>query len=449
MVLPAAAALFFLGRGMVMPAGWDEMTYQAAVPAQWLADNFPFVYKDNPFSGFPSLSNFIYMFLMSLGGAAAPRAFVWALWCLSAGFMYVLLRLWLPRLPAVIFSMAALLSPVWTMASGTIYSEPFIILNFFGLLFLFFGAKKASLSAALTAGIFAGAAMSVKLTGVSAAGAAVLLAGAAFWKSKRAFPLKELVLLGAIALFFAAVFYARPWAQTGNPFCPFFAGFFGGSPAELETSACHFAMGDEKYGIKTLEFFFTAPFLLGFYPDIFDGYFGTQFIVILLSVAALLIKSVRSGGPGFRISALLAVSALSYAFWFFSSQQCRFLIPALIPLFFAAAKLFRGIGKGLKLLILAALSIMIFTSVPHLGYFAANRVLCWKAAFGIAPVADYVNTSAGDGYLRAAQAVFDMTPPDAKILLLFEQRKYLIFRPSVIGDAVFSIRHADAARLRF
>jgi hypothetical protein len=439
--LPALFVLFCLGRGLVLPCGWDEMTYQIAVPVRWLSDNFPSVYQDNPYSGFPSLSNFIYMFLLSFGGLAAPRFFVWALWALSLVFMYNLLRLMLPRGAAAVFACSALFSPAWIMLSGTVYSEPLVVMDFLGVASLFFGAEKIKDKKGLckqlaVLGFLSGGAAAVKLTGVAAAVFAAVLSAALLRRRKQFFSWAAVLVFAGAAALAAGVFYLRPLLMTGNPFYPFLPEWFGRPAAELAAGAYHSAMGGEKFGLMSAEAFFTIPLMLGFFPEIFDGFFGWQYLTAFMLIGFVTLKDFRVW-RSWTAPLMLCAAAAVYAVWFFSSQQCRFLVPALIPFYIAAAAFYRRLSAPAGILAGAAMAVMIFSSVPHPEHFIENRLLCWRTALGVTPAADYVNSSAGEGYLHSADAVLALTQPDSKILLLFEQRTLLFNRKTVVGTPFF------------
>jgi hypothetical protein len=81
-----------IGRALCLPAGWDELTYQLAVPERWIHAGHLAVFSDNPYSAFPSAASVNFYMLMMAGGILTPRLFVVSLWIISLIAMYTLLR---------------------------------------------------------------------------------------------------------------------------------------------------------------------------------------------------------------------------------------------------------------------------------------------------------------------------------------------------------------------
>ncbi len=191
-------------------------------------------------------------------------------------------------------------------------------------------------------GLCCGLAAGVKVTGI--AGAAVVgalylprLAGAlrrgdsaAVWRRLRLF----LVRFAAPVFGLWAPWVARTWALTGNPVYPFLHRWLGGpdwSPAlgaRLQAWQSSIGMGREPLDYLLLPVRVILAGGRGY--ERFDGELGA-FWIVLLPVA--LWAAWRCA----LVRRCLAVAGLYFAFWAATSQQMRFLVPALPILAIAAA----------------------------------------------------------------------------------------------------------------
>lgn len=145
--------------------------------------------------------------------------------------------------------------------------------------------------------------------------------------------LKAALISAVVAVCVAAPWYVRNWVRTGSPVFPFYMNIFHGSaPGWDEQRSVIDQFLNARYGgyPKGVLDYAAAPFRLSFsaQPDIpkyFDGVLGISFLVGALLVAAALMRR--------RLSAEGQIAAgLSGAFflcWVFTSEQLRYLLPAL------------------------------------------------------------------------------------------------------------------------
>ena len=133
--------------------------------------------------------------------------------------------------------------------------------------------------------------------------------------------------------------------------------------------------------------------------------------------------------------------AIYYVFWFFSAQQTRFLQPwllmSVIMAVFSVARWRR------------ATSCMVFTALLVISGFSIPRSelihfpLAWRVVTAQPPPVAFLTWALGehDFYIAAMRAVHRQTPPEAKIMLIFERRGLYVPRRHVIGSPLFQAEY--------
>ncbi len=425
--------LLILGRSLASPTSWDELTYQLTVPAKWIQNGRICFIPDIPYSGFPSAASINFYLMLILGGTAAPRIFILSLWGLSMLSLQSLLKPGLTRPASVILTLSFGICSAVLISAGSAYVELFILANFAAILltarqnFM----KTPTLLMLILTGFFAGIAASVKLTGLII-GASLIL----FMQLKNAKPavfLKIILVFTATFIIISSAFYIRPYLETGNPMYPYFQNFFSDNPASLEMSRYHHAIGSLKYGTDGIYGFFSAPILLCFSSNLFDGSFGWQFSFILLLSVVSLLMAMKNDSLHLKPYFLLVL--ILYSFWFFSSQQSRFLIPALFLMVFLSKFSLKYIPMQPRIVILASIIILSIFSVPL--NIVKDCIYSWKSVLGSMKQEDYLYSSTGPGYLQAVQIVNTKLPKDARLMMIFENRGFYFKRNAVIATPFF------------
>jgi hypothetical protein len=229
-------------------------------------------------------------------------------------------------------------------------------------------------------------------------------------------------------------FYARPWWLTGNPCYPFFASQFTSDGGLIETSRYHHAMGDLAFGVKTLAAFVDAPVLLAFRASNYDGEFGWQLLVLIVLGMVAVVSARR---PRMRPLVLwhAVVSLWFYVGWFFTSQQARFAVPALVAFVALASYGLRMFHGSLRNGLLVVLVILSLASVPWRN--ADYYRISWQTALGTIRRMEYVDIGTRRTYLPLIDAVSAAIPADARLMLLFEHRGFYIPQRHIIGTPLF------------
>ena len=420
--------VFTLASAFLPPYVWDEQVYQTLLYAR-----FPETAGkiDNPYSAYPLLPHFFMMWVRSWGGLSLPRLTVWLLSLFLGGKLYLETR---RRCKSPVFAAVAaavvMLSPLALVLHNGFYAESFVALfALAGFLTLEnptedYGAGSEA-RRQLLAGVFAGACVAVKLTGV---GAALMLAIIA---SKR----RYFRCFAAAAVFAALPFFIRPWLTFGNPVYPFGSALWGSEKAKLVENVFR-ALGSD-YGtgkiVGTATGWLTVCFAGG---KVYDGVvcgFGVLALTLLLFFGLW-----RSRDKSSLVS--FGALAAGYFFWAMTSQQSRFLYPLLFVAVLLLADnfhVFEGRNMRLAAILLPAVGAVVSWQMlyPQL----KTHVTAWR----IIPMARrepgrfLVLTTNDPGYFNALKLLGRVAPAEARVLLLGERRGLYVPRRFEHGSPLF------------
>jgi hypothetical protein len=448
--LPAAALLLItLGSALSYPTGWDELVYHHELPKRWLAGGWPAFYSDLPYSGFPSLGEILFWLMAPIEHVIAPRLLTWICWIIGLVLVYRLLRRRLRGASAAVMTLCFAGSSTLLLISANCYVETIQMMNFAGMLLVLGAGKRgrnrigvADWRKPVVVGVLAGGAAAVKLTGLP-----IVIVPLIYYASELLRRQPRFAAIGhaaapylIIALVIACPFYLRPWYLTGNPFYPYYAQFFSQDPERLEMSRYHHALG-AAFGVHGPAGFVAGPVLLAFDQQLYDGTFGWQ-SPIFVALALLALWQARRSQSRLFVAADAALFCLLYCFWFLTAQQARFAIPAILSLTLLAAAGLRKLRGRQRQVVLAAIVTAAAISAPWRT--AGHYFGSWLSVSGIISRADYVNEltappRAADEheYLPLILTIAEKTPPDARLLVLFEHRSFYIPRQCTIGTPFF------------
>lgn len=452
-VLLAAGFLLILGSALCFPYSWDEYSYQVAVPRRWLDTGTLEVFMDNPYSAFPSLSQFISRMFMEIGGIFMPRITCCILYGIFFLSLYRILSVYTARLYAAVIAVSLFLAPVFLVMMRETYAEPFMLVDMAAIFLLpyAFGRRNGG-RIWLLSGFFCGAALAVKLTGAGLAPPVLVYLYFAAPELRR-HPmelLKKVVLFGAVAFIFALPFYLRTYLYTGNPFYPFLNSFFGLGDADGMVGLFHHAMGDRYFGLKTTSAFVTGPILAAVYDlyapgsrALFDGIaLGWQFVLLVAAGIAggLLSFRSRGGDKNRKLAGLLAMMGIFYLFWFFSSQQTRFFLPGYFFAALLAGKSLRQFDSRYIHVLLGVLLFGTFWSIQPSQF--RHYLTAWRIACAPRNTGYFLKQTSDDpGYLDALAFLAEQTPPDAEVLMILERRGLYMPRRYEIAAPYFQSKY--------
>ena len=423
--------IFLSASALLPPYAWDEQVYQIELLSRYLQNNSKAVLADNSYSAWPGFLQFFLLPGYACGGLNVPRLFNALLSVLLACSCFSFLRTY-GRKNAVVLTCAVILSPLFFILNRSVYAENTVALFLLAGFFSLYRLRKMPQKAYILAGIFAGIAVSVKLT--AAGGAAALFFLACTDKKNR----RHLPLFIAGAVISAMPFYLRVWLDTGNPVYPFLADVFNTSSA---VESCHYQLGSARYGMGTLYGTVFGWLTVAFAGKIYDGVTsGLQQLVMLLIIFC---------GFYFRreifrrshIRSTLFSLLIMYLFWGMTSQQSRFLFPGYFLLTFLCAACLRKLEKKLQRLFLILLGCgILFTAelYPHI----RHCFISWK----ILPHArksplHFIGFAQQDNEYVSLLETIGKTPRSSRILLIFEKRGLYIPRRHAIGDPGFQEKY--------
>jgi hypothetical protein len=235
----------------------------------------------------------------------------------------------------------------------------------------------------------------------------------------------------------AAPWYVRNWIRTGSPLFPFYLGIWPAQAPgwDLERSQLYETLfslyGNTQTGLDYL----LAPLRLAVaaqpdQPSFYDGVLGiaVAFALPLLAWAFW----TRRLDVELRLAAL--VSACLFVFWLFSSQQLRYLLPALpglaVPSAAAAASLGGARGRALRGLLVAAAALGVPVALAWFLTLDPARVV-----LGGEGRADFLRRRLD--YYPYYEVVNRELPPTAKVWLINMRRdSYHLDRP-YFSDFIF------------
>lgn len=305
---------------LLPPAAWDEQVYQIALLKKYAALNSIMPLMENPYSAYPSLGQLWLLPGFVLGGLNVPLVVSGMLTLIMGAAVCRFARKLSDKTGALTAVVMIFLSPLTWVLSRSLYMEIFITLFALTGAWLILKNSIPTRRDVFLAGVMAGAACAVKLTGAGAAlGVFIMLI---YRKESRKYFL--IFILGAFLAAFP--FFLRVWIACGNPFYPYFSGIFNAAAAACGVEKFHLALGG-NYGINPV-YGTVFNLLLCAYDGInYDGLVcGFQYTAAAVILIAGVIMN-RKGDS--RFTALFAAFAGAWIFWNFTAQQSRFLYPLL------------------------------------------------------------------------------------------------------------------------
>jgi len=429
---------------LVPPHDWDEVAYHLAIPELYIDSHaltyIPFI----PYSNWPLETEMLFTLSLLLDCELLPHLISWSALLLTSWGIYLLGRRFLQRsvglLAAAIFSSTPM---VGTLAGTALIELPLTLYTFLAafafLIWLDTEETRFWMLAALTGGVAA----STKLNGALVPlilGLFLALAGLIQRRAKPGIVAKRFVLFGLLAFAVVAPWYAKTWAQTGNPFWPFLHGILGGR--NWDALGNDYLLGFIRLPNMPLTL---RNWLLGLKRLTFESGFGPERVTLgwhyLVALPLVLPALVFPQSTRRRMTPWLAGLGLAfYTAWFFQTHQTRFLMPTtpILALLAAAglawlwstrSRLWRGLIQSL---IVLCLTITSWIATPSDRAHVASR---WAFLSGESSRHEFL-TDEVPGYETYAYAN-EHLPEDARVLLaLYECRGYYLERDYVWANPI-------------
>ena len=239
--------------------------------------------------------------------------------------------------------------------------------------------------------------------------------------------IKSCAVAVGIAMLVASPWYVYTWLRTGSPIFPFYINILHGiAPGwDVERSYIDQTLNALYGGYpKGLLDYLAVPFRVSLTaqpdkPGYFDGVLGISFLTGAAILPIAIVKKRASGAV--KLTAIL--SAAFFFFWMFSSEQMRYLLPALPAAALVISESTFAMGKRLPL-------VMWLTVVPGILVIGA-----WFIRQNPLPVV--IGSESREAYLRRQldyypfyETVNADLPQDARVWLINMRRDtYYIERP--------------------
>ncbi len=249
-----------------------------------------------------------------------------------------------------------------------------------------------------------------------------------------------------VAILFTAPFYVRPWFATGVPTYPYFADWFVSSESMAMMSRHHHELGS-NFGLRSAIGFFTAPIMMTFLEDLYDGGFGWQSLIMLAMIGSGFVRWKRSRRLSLRridrrSSTLLWTGLGLYSFWFFTSQQARLPFRSFSCSFWCepiSSSLFASCKNGLD--DSCTLCLLFEHSLCDNGYYLAT----WGTVLGLVSEEDHLREGTGGTYIDLVHYL-NAKPSPCHPLLVLEHRTFYLNHPSRIITPNFQLGPLTPAR---
>lgn len=345
---------------------YDSLVYHLAVPEQWLIARKVCHLPHTFFSNFPFLEEMQFAILLGLGDDLAPKVLHWAQGSLAAVATYVLARIVLGPLSALLAACVFLSQPtlrflqhVTMVELGMTWFQALAVLAFAGAM-RWTAERRRPFAWMAVAGWLLGFAQGTKYIGIWASVLLLGWWGLAHLRDGR--PPRRAVT-GAGWLIAAAsagtlVWLGKNWLFTGDPFFPFLTQIFPALGWDGELYA-RWMRDNTKYGTGhgSWRAWLTMPAMASIDISDFGTFTLNPFAIVFLPCLLALPRVPEA----VRFAGLYAAAA--FVLWATSSQQTRFLYPmmpvASVAIAYGAARTgsgswaIRGLVSGAAVWILA------------------------------------------------------------------------------------------------
>ena len=420
-----ACAVLLLGpllQALGPEPGWDALTYHLALPERYLHENGIVVTPFSVFSTFPAAVEMLFVFALAFDAQALANLLHLEFGVLSAWVVFAMARG--ASFRAGLLALAVLAAdPLFVTDLGLAYNDLAACLYvLLAAALLQHGLEEDSTRWFIACGVFAGAAAAVRYTTWGLLPALLLLVWIPPLQRSPRRALRASVVVAASASIVVLPWLVRNLLFTGNPVAPALEGWFhapGGEfyhPVALRQSTAFLQAIGMGRGFGDL---LALPWNLTYRAEPGDyRAFAFQIGCLYLLGAGLAL----AGGRRARLpvsTTLLKLSLLLSLFWFFTSQEPRYLLPTLALLAvvggIAGDALIPRIGLGRLWLALPLLAV-VHAQLPSL--------------FGVIPGYSWGLGSRGSvpeerqpGDVVGERLRQELGPQD-RVLLMFEPRSF-------------------------
>lgn len=306
------------------PYSRDALNYHLYLPKIWLKEAKITYIKSNIYSFFPHLGEVIYLYCLIMANDITAKLIHYFFFLFSLGLIYLLTKHFTAKnlkLEPLLLMLIFVSSPMMTKYASWVYVDFLYCALILGAFYMLinYDLEKKNKQISISA-LMIGLALGTKYLALVWL---ILFLIFVFLKYGQ----KKAFFFMLISFSIASPWYLRNLFWSGNPFFPFLYQFFDGRFWDWERAHLYQKFL-ASYGLgtsfKDLLLFPWRVIIYGDYsPEGFDGKISFLYI-LLLSLLPFFLKKKQHL---FKIS--LSFSAVYFLFWFYTSQQLRFLIPAL------------------------------------------------------------------------------------------------------------------------
>jgi hypothetical protein len=425
------------------PVEWDALVYHLAGPKTYIAAHRVLWVEDNFHLNFPALTEMLFTGAMLLKGDVLARLIHLTYGALTVAAIYAFSRKHfhglVPLLAAVLFASIPTAVTIATWAYVDLALAFYEFMAFFAVVNWL--ETPSNNKWVLIAGILSGMAMSVKYTGLTSLVVASVLVLVTVLRTRTNYRrwLVGLSVLILVAVAFAAPWYLKNLAYTGNPVYPYLLGGRGWNQLR-NTWLTSVGIRMSPLQLLLLPWDITVLGTQG--TEAFDATIS-PFFLALLPLALFVRRKHRMLLP-------LALSSLTiYVLWIVAGAatystfvlRTRILLPCFAPLSILAAY----VVHSLKELDHKTFSLQRFVLMAVVVGLSINLVSQGLSFIGRDPLPVIVGGESREGYLRrqlleghydALSFINTSLPSSATVLFLWEPRSYYCER-QCLPDVVF------------
>ena len=432
--------LFLFLHSLIPETFYDSLNYFLGTPGFWLWNHGICDYPTHLLSGYFHGGSLFFLSGYVLVGTEGAKVLAALVLFWVALFCYGWARQWAGPRAGVVAATAVLTFPLLYLNSWAVRVDgllTFVLLLFFYAMEKGVSLKKGGGKWIVTAGIFAGLALSIKPTAIVALGAVLL---ALLWRD--GFPVlkkKGWIVFSAILVFEVGPWFLKNACFTGNAFFPYAISWMGGrqfptwSYARLLHENQQFLPMDHGFlSVLTLPWRLTMP-----------GAGDDQFIGPVLLAFLPLFLFLRFKNPSLKF--LGRTLLLSFVFGFSISHMLRFSMFAFVTAFLILSVSLETLpAQRWKTLWIGAVTASAVLCIGEYLFISAAWYDGWGIWSGRESRQDYLAHKMGPSGGTMAEWVNRNLPKDACLLVVGDAQVLYYMRP-VYANSVFDEQFFAAA----
>jgi len=315
------------------PSVRDELIYHLEIPKRLIESKGSVLFTNNIYAYFPNLADNFFLLGLGTAGEAAAKLFH-----VLSGFllMLVIFRVssrWMDKrraiLTVVLFLSVPSVMAIMSLAYVDLMYIFYAVLFFLALLEFF---DKREIHHVFFAGLFLGATVCIKYTGLQLSALGLCFVLFAKLKKKDLPVIKPILILGTLSVALALPFFIRNWIVTGWPLFPFaLPGFHLRQGFNWDLARANLYLSWlQNFGnplvaspLWNIVIAPVAVFIIGQFnkPQFYEGILGPVFLL----VPVLLYRYRKKLKTNMSLIAFFSLIFLFY--WAVTTKQIRFLLP--------------------------------------------------------------------------------------------------------------------------